>query len=692
MKLSGLTAAYRDGVGNISADLSALGLRAEEVLSFVGAAASKKVLLPSSPSKSSSPSPSPSPPAARPRQLAVRATATFKTHPSRSPSPVRRAAAALADVLALTSPEKARRSGGRKQGDDDDASCGGLPQSPAIAEAFRAAGFAAGRPPTESEEGQGAATLPAASSVAAAAAAVVSAAAASTVAEEQKPHPPRRRFWPPAAHAANSSPLKPPAMTRPAAAAAARAVRFDLSAYETPPPQTRKRRGGNGSENENEKRNAAAACKDDDKEEDQDASSDADDEACIASLMAQGQAASSAGRHAAAAAAYGSAAKLAAGRCSSRGRGAAAGARDPLTPAPRPRVCYRALFRLGNSLFAMGQPAAAEAAYLEALRVMDEDLDDDGEVEEEEDETSGRKKRASSSSSSSDARLATSLRVNLGISLEAQGMLAAAADQYAAAATAADGLAESEREKWSSAVSFGGVAEGQAPTATTAAATTTTAAAAAAEKPLPPHHPAHSRAYKLLGSALFALGRPAAARDALRRALSLDPRYADAHSDLGCALCALGDAAGAAAAFSAALRASSSSQEDGGESESSDGKEEDTGPHREALFNLANLRRQTGDFAAAVCGYDRVLALEPGHWRAHLGRAVALLGSRRDGDARGALRIAFALSGVNPLALEAELKMLREAAAAPNPERATLAAAMAAIAERAAAEVTAGKR
>ena len=688
MKLSGLTAAYRDGVGNISADLSALGLRAEEVLSFVGAAASKKVLLPSSPSKSSSPSPSPSPPAARPRQLAVRATATFKTHPSRSPSPVRRAAAALADVLALTSPEKARRSGGRKQGDDDDASCGGLPQSPAIAEAFRAAGFAAGRPPTESEEGQGAATLPAASSVAAAAAAVVSAAAASTVAEEQKPHPPRRRFWPPAAHAANSSPLKPPAMTRPAAAAAARAVRFDLSAYETPPPQTRKRRGGNGSENENEKRNAAAACKDDDKEEDQDASSDADDEACIASLMAQGQAASSAGRHAAAAAAYGSAAKLAAGRCSSRGRGAAAGARDPLTPAPRPRVCYRALFRLGNSLFAMGQPAAAEAAYLEALRVMDEDLDDDGEVEE--DETSGRKKRASSSSSSSDARLATSLRVNLGISLEAQGMLAAAADQYAAAATAADGLAESEREKWSSAVSFGGVAEGQAPTATTAAATTTTAAAA--EKPLPPHHPAHSRAYKLLGSALFALGRPAAARDALRRALSLDPRYADAHSDLGCALCALGDAAGAAAAFSAALRASSSSQEDGGESESSDGKEEDTGPHREALFNLANLRRQTGDFAAAVCGYDRVLALEPGHWRAHLGRAVALLGSRRDGDARGALRIAFALSGVNPLALEAELKMLREAAAAPNPERATLAAAMAAIAERAAAEVTAGKR
>jgi len=688
MKLSGLTAAYRDGVGNISADLSALGLRAEEVLSFVGAAASKKVLLPSSPSKSSSPSPSPSPPAARPRQLAVRATATFKTHPSRSPSPVRRAAAALADVLALTSPEKARRSGGRKQGDDDDASCGGLPQSPAIAEAFRAAGFAAGRPPTESEEGQGAATLPAASSVAAAAAAVVSAAAASTVAEEQKPHPPRRRFWPPAAHAANSSPLKPPAMTRPAAAAAARAVRFDLSAYETPPPQTRKRRGGNGSENENEKRNAAAACKDDDKEEDQDASSDADDEACIASLMAQGQAASSAGRHAAAAAAYGSAAKLAAGRCSSRGRGAAAGARDPLTPAPRPRVCYRALFRLGNSLFAMGQPAAAEAAYLEALRVMDEDLDDDGEVEE--DETSGRKKRASSSSSSSDARLATSLRVNLGISLEAQGMLAAAADQYAAAATAADGLAESEREKWSSAVSFGGVAEGQAPTATTAAATTTTAAAA--EKPLPPHHPAHSRAYKLLGSALFALGRPAAARDALRRALSLDPRYADAHSDLGCALCALGDAAGAAAAFSAALRASSSSQEDGGESESSDGKEEDTGPHREALFNLANLRRQTGDFAAAVCGYDRVLALDPGHWRAHLGRAVALLGSRRDGDARGALRIAFALSGVNPLALEAELKMLREAAAAPNPERATLAAAMAAIAERAAAEVTAGKR
>ena len=240
-----------------------------------------------------------------------------------------------------------------------------------------------------------------------------------------------------------------------------------------------------------------------------------------------------------------------------------------------------------------------------------------------------------------------------------------------------------ERDKRSSAVSGG--ADGQAPA--TAAATTSTAAA---EKSLL-HHPAHSRAYKLLGSALFALGRPAAARDALQRALSIDPTYADAHCDLGCCLCALGDASGAAAAFSAALRASEGEDGKSG-SESKGKKRRDAGPHREALFNLANLRRQTGDFAAAVCGYARVLALDPGHWRAHLGRAVALLGSRRDGDARGALRIALALSGIDPSALDAELGMLREAAAAPDPERATLAAAMAAVAERASAEVAAAKR
>jgi Flp pilus assembly protein TadD len=200
-----------------------------------------------------------------------------------------------------------------------------------------------------------------------------------------------------------------------------------------------------------------------------------------------------------------------------------------------------------------------------------------------------------------------------------------------------------------------------------------------------PHHPAHSRAYKLLGSALFALGRPAAARDALRRALSLDPDYADAHCDLGCALCALGDATGAAAAFSAALRASGGVED--ADDDDDESPKQNPGLHRESLFNLANLRRATGDFAAAVCGYDRVLALDPGHWRAHLGRAVALLGSRRDGDARGALRIALALSGVEPSALEGKLKLLREAAAAPNPERATLAAAMAAVADRAAAVV-----
>lgn len=43
----------------------------------------------------------------------------------------------------------------------------------------------------------------------------------------------------------------------------------------------------------------------------------------------------------------------------------------------------------------------------------------------------------------------------------------------------------------------------------------------------------HFRAYKLLGSALYALGDLAAAEHALRQSLAINPTYADASCDLG---------------------------------------------------------------------------------------------------------------------------------------------------------------
>lgn len=43
----------------------------------------------------------------------------------------------------------------------------------------------------------------------------------------------------------------------------------------------------------------------------------------------------------------------------------------------------------------------------------------------------------------------------------------------------------------------------------------------------------HFRAYKLLGSALYALGDLSAAEHALQQSLAINPNYADASCDLG---------------------------------------------------------------------------------------------------------------------------------------------------------------
>lgn len=66
-------------------------------------------------------------------------------------------------------------------------------------------------------------------------------------------------------------------------------------------------------------------------------------------------------------------------------------------------------------------------------------------------------------------------------------------------------------------------------------------------------NPKHFRAWKLLGSAMYAKGDLQAACTALEAALQLNPGYADAHCDLGCVRCALGQVEEAKMSFANAV-------------------------------------------------------------------------------------------------------------------------------------------
>ena len=67
-------------------------------------------------------------------------------------------------------------------------------------------------------------------------------------------------------------------------------------------------------------------------------------------------------------------------------------------------------------------------------------------------------------------------------------------------------------------------------------------------------NPKHFRALKLLGSAMYAKGDLQAACTALESALQLKPAYADAHCDLGCVRCALGQVEESKLSFATAVR------------------------------------------------------------------------------------------------------------------------------------------
>lgn len=137
----------------------------------------------------------------------------------------------------------------------------------------------------------------------------------------------------------------------------------------------------------------------------------------------------------------------------------------------------RALFRIGNVYFSLGDHVKARECYERALRA--------GDVREE------------------GADLQAKVHVNLGITLEVQGLLINACEQYREAFLVCPKL---------------------------------------------------SSAAKLLGSALYELGEYEASVEALQLALALKPDYVDAQCDLGLAYYAAGKYPDAKAALEQALR------------------------------------------------------------------------------------------------------------------------------------------
>ncbi|XP_043712649.1 uncharacterized TPR repeat-containing protein At1g05150-like [Telopea speciosissima] len=122
-------------------------------------------------------------------------------------------------------------------------------------------------------------------------------------------------------------------------------------------------------------------------------------------------------------------------------------------------------FRAGNCLYILGRHAEAKEEFLLALEAA---------------ETGGNQW----------SYLLPQIHVNLGISLEGEGMVLSACEHYREAAILC---------------------------------------------------PTHFRALKLLGSALYGVGEYRAAEKALEEAIFLKPDYADAHCDLGSALHAMGE-------------------------------------------------------------------------------------------------------------------------------------------------------
>jgi tetratricopeptide (TPR) repeat protein len=124
--------------------------------------------------------------------------------------------------------------------------------------------------------------------------------------------------------------------------------------------------------------------------------------------------------------------------------------------------------------------------------------------------------------------------------------------------------------------------------------------------------PKYVEAHNNLGVALWDKGDLAAAIAAYQKAIDLDPQYFKAYYNLGLALRKKGDLAGAIAAYQKAI---------------------DLDPMpAQPCYDLGNALQDKGDLAAAMAAYQRAIELNPDYAQAHcnLGAVLALRGKFAD--------------------------------------------------------------
>ena len=171
------------------------------------------------------------------------------------------------------------------------------------------------------------------------------------------------------------------------------------------------------------------------------------------------------------------------------------------------------------------------------------------------------------------------------------------------------------------------------------------------------HDPNRSEAWHLLGRIAQRAGQPAAATDALRRAVALRPEVPEFHFDLGNALRVAGQLEEAVASYRQALHlrphyadalvnlgialANSNRREEAAQAWEAALKL-DQGDV-DALSNLSNLYRGMGRLEEAVDYAQRVLELSPNHVRTISNLGIALEQQGRLDEAIGMYRRAVAL-------------------------------------------------
>ncbi|MBT3295337.1 MAG: tetratricopeptide repeat protein [Verrucomicrobia bacterium] len=157
------------------------------------------------------------------------------------------------------------------------------------------------------------------------------------------------------------------------------------------------------------------------------------------------------------------------------------------------------------------------------------------------------------------------------------------------------------------------------------------------------HRPESYVAHCGLGQALQSHGRPAEAIEHYRRALRIEPKYAEAHYNWGLALTTVGRTQEAMACYQQALRLNPNhvnAHNNLGNALQALGRTREAIPHyrdalrlkpgmAEAHDNLGNALRALGRFGEAITQHEQALRIRPGWAEAHYNLGNALRAQRR---------------------------------------------------------------